>query len=262
MAYELLLVSAAVGSVLALVPGLVFLIYVARRSGRLWVVAVLGGVFWLLALLARLPVVVPLQLLPILLPAWWASLPLSVKAVAVWVIFFVSSLCAGVFEEGFKYLLMRFRPSFIKTPRHVLSLGLGWGFAEAFLMTGLGYVAIIAFLPLVAPFLGPEVEVAMSLLAGGVERNSAIVVHVSLSVFVAMALWYAQRKWLWSAMLLHCAFNFIILWTVYGLVYPILGATALTVALAEALVAVEAVVVALLAYRLWRSKGGPPKAST
>jgi uncharacterized membrane protein YhfC len=262
MPYELVLLSAVAGLVIALVPTLAFLIYFARRSGKLWTVAVLGGAFWLLALLARLPIVLPLQLLPYLLPAWWLSLsPLS-QALVVAAILFVSSLCAGLFEEGFRYLLMRLSPNFIKTPRHVLSLGLGWGFMEAFLLAGLSYIAIIALLPFLAPLLGPELEVATGLLAGGVERNSAIVVHVSLSVFVAMALWYAERKWLWSAMLLHFAFNFIVVCALYGLVYPILGTAPLGIWLTEVLVAVEAGVVAFLAYRLWHSKGGPPKTST
>jgi uncharacterized membrane protein YhfC len=192
-------------------------------------------------------------------------LPPLTLAAAVTAILFVSSLSAGVFEEGFRYVLMRISPGVIKTPRHVLSLGLGWGFMEAFLLAGVSYLSIIALfavLPLLAPFLPPEVEFATSLLAGGVERNSAIVVHVALSVFVAVALWYAERKWLWSAMLLHFAFNFIVVCALYGLVYPILGTTPLGLWLIEGLVALEAAVVALLAYGLWRSKGGPPKTST
>jgi uncharacterized membrane protein YhfC len=265
MAYELVLLCAVAGLFVALLPGFAFLLYFARRRGRLWIAALLGGVFWLLALLARLPIVIVVELVPSLLLGWYLSLPLPAQAFVVLVILFVSSLCAGLFEEGFKYLLVRHKPDLIETPHHVLCLGLGWGLMEAFLLAGLSYIVIIALfplLPLLAPYLGPEAQLATGLLAGGFERDSAIVVHVSLSVFVAMAAWYADRKWLWSAMFLHFIYDFSVICVAYGLVTPLFGSAPLGVWLLEALVAVEALVIALLAYLLWQRKGGPPKAAT
>jgi len=253
VAYELLLFAAIAAIVIACVPALSLLLHSARRVGSLWLAAVMGGAFWLLALIARLPIVLPLQLSPYLFP----TPPGIMRELTIIGIITISALCAGLFEEGFKYWLVSRERHLIETSRHVLCLGLGWGLVEALLLVVPNYVLLIVFLPLFAPLLGPEMEIASMMIAGAVERNSTIVVHVAFSALVALAVWRRERTWLWIAILFHFLFDFTAVIT-YRMLLQILGATAFSVWLTEGLVAVIAVLFAVFVYHYWKRLAATP----
>ncbi len=112
--------------------------------------------------------------------------------------------------------------------RHLLSFGLGWGFLEAFLMYVLSVWAAVFFLGFELGF--------MDLLAGAVERNLAVVLHVSLTFIVFRAL--ARRVFLLVALALHAAVDFVAV--------AALRLLGLGVWSVEGVVAVQALIVAMI----------------
>ncbi len=127
-------------------------------------------------------------------------------------------LAAGLFEETGRFLAFRF----VLRSRHeritALAYGIGHGGIEAVMLVGLTMLAnlVLAFTAGTAA-LPPEAAAAMEVLAStpasmflwsGVERASAVALHVSLSVLVFSSL-RTGRLWLFpAAILLHGAVNF------------------------------------------------------
>jgi len=162
---------------LGLLPCLAVFAWLGRRVFAF----MLGFAGWVAALLARLPL---LQV-----PLW-----LYGEGVAVAPLYLVyASLLAGVFEEGVRFLAV-WKVDFVRSDwRSLLSFGLGWGLVEALLLYALSaWVAVYVF----------RVGVGFEeLLAGAVERNLAVLIHVSLSFVVFRAL--ARRMWLLVAVAVH-----------------------------------------------------------
>lgn len=256
---SLLILAAVAGSLIAILPASILFLYIARFRGRLWLSALLGGVFWLVALLARLPIILGIELGVLFISP---AMILTYAAVAL----LIAALMAGLFEEGIKYLFVRSQPQFIETEKHALCFGFGWGLGEALLIyvvDVLTYAFLYPFLATIIP-LPPEAVFITSILIGSVERNLAIIFHVSATILVALAVWHGKRLWVWLAILVHFLFDFIPLILLRFVLYPILGTAFLPIVIIEALIAIFAVFFALTTYFIWRKEGGPtlPKPET
>ena len=161
MAYELSIIASIIGSLIAIVPALSVFVYFARKEGKFWLTGIVGGSFWAVAYQARLPILIPLNLLPDFLP--WASYPLFVREAIVYSILLIATVCSGLFEEGIKFWFTNRRREYIETPRHVMCFGLGWGLSEAiiiYVMNAVSIIVLIPLLPLLPPGLLPPEQPA------------------------------------------------------------------------------------------------------
>ncbi len=217
MAFELQIPS-WIAILIALVPAFAVFVYFAKTKGSMWLAFVLGGAGWFGALLLR---VLPLQL-PLLIYGQDFASSL--------IYFGYASFLAGLFEEGIRYICIS-KASFAREDhKHVLSLGLGWGFLEAVLIYALNVLAIL--------FLMPE-HTFMNLLPGAIERNTTILLHIALSFLVLCAL--NMRRFLILAIGIHAAVDIIALWIYH---YVFVG----EVWLVEGILFAMTIIVALFAY--------------
>lgn len=251
-----LILVAIAGSLIAVLPAFLTFLYIARFKGSMWLSAFIGGLFWFLALLARTPILLVLEL-------WGLTLPPAVYLIYIAIIIFMGAFMAGLFEEGIKYGFLRKFPSFIKTLKHALCFGLGWGLCEALLLyvlTVLAYGFLYEWLITIIT-LPPESYLIFNFLLGAIERNIAIVFHVSATIFVALAIWHGKSLFALVAILAHFLFNFIpimlLQYVIYLLLGPIIG-----VIIGECLFAIFAIIFLVLAYWLLKREGGPSEIGT
>ena len=169
--------------VIAILPSLLMLALICKVNFRRWVLAVLGGGGWFIALIVRLGVLAFIS-----------------KAIREYlVIGFFSSILAGLFEETTRYFLIKY---FLKeeekfSPKHLASFGLGWGFIEAVLI----YVSQ-------ALYLGYVFQVEwFKLIPGAIERNIAILFHVSLTFLVAYVVRRRKPMFILAPITLHAISN-------------------------------------------------------
>lgn len=168
--------SIVIPVIIALAPALIALAKVAGAKGGAWIIAVLGGGGWFLALILRIPILMAVHLQE-----------------AIYGYF--ASLMAGLFEETTRFLLLRIdlvRSSSIKGS---IALGLGWGLVEALLVYAIP-VCLIASL---------YQYNWVDLLPGALERNSAILIHLSLTLLLSRNPW--SLKLLTASILIHSAAN-------------------------------------------------------
>jgi len=133
-------------------------------------------------------------------------------------------LSSGVFEEGARFLVLRFRQPSARSWRESLMFGAGHGGAEAVLV---GILALVAFFQAMA-YRGtdlsqtvPAGQVAAAeaqleaywaapwpeALLGAAERAFALIVHLSLSAMVMRALTHRNLGWLGAAVGWHALVN-------------------------------------------------------
>ena len=160
----------------ALLPASVALATTSGRRVDLWLVALLGGGGWLAALALRAPVL--------------ASLDPKSPASG-----YVASVLAGLFEESFRFAILRTELLRRSSTRGATALGLGWGLAEA---------ALIYALPVLATSATRGYGL-VELLPGAVERNSATAVHLSLALLMSVN--PGSLRLLAVAVALHAATN-------------------------------------------------------
>lgn len=152
--------------VLAILPSLLTLALLCKVDFRKWVLAILGGGGWFIALIARLGLL--------------AFISKTVKEYLIAEL--SSSILAGLFEETARYFLIKhvFRKNEVWSSKHLTSFGLGWGLIEAILI----YVSQ-------ALYLGYVLQVEwFNLIPGAIERNIAVLFHVALTFLIA----YIIRK--------------------------------------------------------------------
>ncbi len=250
---SLLIIAGVAGCLIAILPAFLIFLYIARFKGRFWLSALLGGIFWFIALLARTPILAIIEFVVLIVP-------LELLLVYTAIVIFTASLLAGLFEEGIKYFFLKRTRRFIETTKHALSFGLGWGLGEAFLIYVLDVLVYAFFYPLLIIFtpLPPEEILAINFLIGAVERNLAIIFHVSATILVALAIWHGKRMLLWVAIFAHFLFDFVPILLYQFVFIPLLGPTFIPVVLTEALFAVWGIVFAILAFYEWKWLGGPP----
>ncbi|MCX8176288.1 MAG: YhfC family intramembrane metalloprotease [Candidatus Bathyarchaeota archaeon] len=178
-------------ALLSIIPALLAFILIAKRNKNLWFSFIFGGVGWIGALILRL---IPLQV-PILF--------YDISFIITNIYYFAyTALLAGVFEEVVRYILLSKIRLLRLSLKNVLSLGLGWGFMEALL------IYVFGVLPLI--YLGYNLTL-MDILLGMVERNIAILLHVSLT-FIVFSSFFAGKKLLLIAVTFHSIVDFIALY--------------------------------------------------
>ena len=169
-----------------------------------------------------------------------------------WLYALYGGLAAGIFEETGRLAAFRFVLRKRREPVTALSYGLGHGGIEAFLLVGLTMIANLSLgLAYEGGSLPPETaELAEAVIGtptvlfvwAGVERLSAMILHVSNSVLVFAAV-RAGRRWLFpAAILTHAAANFI----------AVASSRFLPVAAVEALVMACSLLTAWLAAGVYR----------
>ncbi|MET1101625.1 MAG: YhfC family glutamic-type intramembrane protease [Pyrodictiaceae archaeon] len=139
-------------------PGFSALLFVLRARPGYWLDAVLGGAGWLLALTAR------------------ATLLVLARRLSMLAGVLVAALAAGVFEETVRYLVVKHRIGEERLYK-CASIGLGWGLAEALIV----YVLQV---PLASSIYGYS---WVDLLPGAVERNTAMIFHLSMTLLAVAA---------------------------------------------------------------------------
>lgn len=110
---------------------------------------------------------------------------------------FLLSFTAGLFEECGRFIMMKLfiKKANIKT---AIAFGVGHGGIEAILFVG---VALIMTNPILID--------TQSLFMSGLERLSAMIIHVTFSVLVYKAVYHAKRWNVLIAILAHTLVNFI-----------------------------------------------------
>ncbi|MFQ6086233.1 MAG: YhfC family glutamic-type intramembrane protease [Candidatus Bathyarchaeia archaeon] len=170
-----------IGILIALTPSFLLFVYLAGAKGSMWIAFVIGAIGWTIAGFLRAPI------LSGILVAFDTAIAQSLP------FFVLSSAFAGLFEDGIKYGLMKKIERVRADCRHVLSLGLGWGFVEAVQIYALGVLAMVYIQ-------GSQLTI-LDLLPGALERNMAVVLHASFSFIVFKAL--SDFRYLGLAMVLH-----------------------------------------------------------
>lgn len=137
----------------------------------------------------------------------------------IWLYGLYGGLAAGLFEETGRLLAFQFILKNRTDRISALSYGIGHGGIEAFLLVGLTMAANLA-LALTYPGMeapAPEIQAAMDALSAvpaatflwsGVERLSAMALHLALSVAVFAAVRMKRRRLFPAAVLVHAAVDF------------------------------------------------------
>jgi len=167
---------------LALTPALTALAINSKGDLQKWLIALIAGGGWFVALIARLP------LLTLITKLFQKSYIIVVAS---------SSLLAGIFEEPVRFLLLKYISKEIKLgARELISFGLGWGLVEALII----YVFQAIFMQY---GLGAK---WFNLLPGAVERNIATLFHIALTFTVAWVL-VKEVKYIMLPISLHAMAN-------------------------------------------------------
>jgi uncharacterized membrane protein YhfC len=191
--------------------------FLARRCRAPWRWWFLGvGVFLVFQVLTRIPVMVVIQRLPAV--RQWLAEP-----VPFWSFLVMAAFTAGLFEEGGRWLALRFVvPPAERRLSTGLMLGAGHGGLEVLGVGLLQLVALISYVALmVAPAdsiaaAGPQVAEAKSQfssvlawepLLGAWERVCALAIQIGLSVMVLNAFRLGPRWW-WFALAAHTLVDF------------------------------------------------------
>ena len=242
----------AVSTGLALVGPVVAVVVWRWRTGAPWRAVGAGAlVFFVSQLVLRLPWQAPL--------AAWVARSTGAQGPA-WIGFLLlSSLTAGLFEEPGRWLGYRWLLRHRLDRRTGVAYGLGHGGLEAMLLVGLSVGGLlVAALAADAGKLppGPALDAVRQqvggltpwqALAGGVERVSAMVLHVGLSLVVLQAFTRGGARWVWLAIALHFSVNASAMLVMRQAgIWP-----------TEALTAVAAGVVLWLGLRLTRAEAAP-----
>jgi uncharacterized membrane protein YhfC len=176
--------------------------------------------------------------------------PKGYIATHAWAYALYASLAAGIFEETGRYLAFRF-PLRKKTDRkESVMYGIGHGGLEAILLSGVSLCMLLWMIlhPAKADYQGTLQSVAatpaVNYLAGGIERITAIALHIALSVLV----FHSMDDWKWYpiAILLHAGVDAIAMLYRLSIIKNIW--------LLEAIVAIATLLVVLLAKRIYEVK--------
>ncbi|WP_442598639.1 YhfC family intramembrane metalloprotease [Neobacillus sp. D3-1R] len=138
------------------------------------------------------------------------------------------ALAAGIFEEVGRYIVLRFFLKKSRTYEDGLSFGLGHGGIEVLLIAGLNMVLAIVYSSLInsgqfeatlgSALPSDQVEGIKNLylsqtfgliLVGGLERVPALIFHIVFSLIVLRAVVESKIKYLFIAILIHAAIDFV-----------------------------------------------------
>lgn len=180
---------------------LIFLL--AAKSKRRYAVPMMCGVvsFAVAQVVLRIPLLEWLDTQP-----WWLAFKTGQP---VLYIVLIGGLTAGIFEEGMRWLCLRFVLTAVRqTPTGLLNwgdgmaFGLGHGGFEAFWLVGREWLGVLAANYATLRFVSPWM-----VLPYGLERILAMVWHLALSLMVLRAVRDHKPLWLLWAVLAHALGN-------------------------------------------------------
>lgn len=183
-------VSSIFTIIIALVMPIAVFIYLAGKKDRYLKPLVIGALtFLIFQVLTRIP------LLQLVLPNMTWYLVLSMTNPVLYALFL--GLTAALFEELGRYVMIRW---LLKNNRRWLdawSFGIGHGGLEAVLLVGLN-----ALLTLVL-YGGAEMTSPLLMAAAGLERLSAMTMHLGWSIMVMLSIRRKKAGYLLIAVFLH-----------------------------------------------------------
>ncbi|MFA5332869.1 MAG: hypothetical protein WC376_00015 [Candidatus Nanoarchaeia archaeon] len=168
--------SAILAILVAIIPFLIMLFYFSRLDYKKYLVFIFGIIGWLAAFVLRIPLLNQVSL-----------------TANFWVIMLLPSLLSGLFEEGVRYLSLRFAPH---AKRNFFLFAIGWSFAEILIIYCFNIVYFLSFNQQVS---------FVDALPGLIERFSATILHLAFTIIVLKSL--KNKKLLGLAMGLHIAVN-------------------------------------------------------
>lgn len=183
---------------LAILPYLIFFILYTKFSLNSWIAFAIGGITWFVALILRSPILQITLYLPFYPQPLETILNEELLAIsyAPWYIAF-SSLMAGIFEEFFRFIVVKKIKLTSRNSKQLMSLGLGWGIGEAFLIHTLTLIFYL-FTNLSDPLI----------LIGAIERLIVIAFHTAMTFFVYKCIKDNSNKWTLVAVFLHFSLDF------------------------------------------------------
>jgi len=144
-----------------------------------------------------------------------------------WLFMLYGGLMAGIFEETGRFIMMKFALKKYREWRDGLAFGLGHGGMEAILLVGINSIMMIVFAFMInngtfdsllineqtIEALSPVKEQLTSsspfmILLGGIERLSALSIHLGLSILVLYGIHKRKIIYLFLAILIHAVFDF------------------------------------------------------
>lgn len=218
------LISIVIELLLAVAGAIGLGVFLRRRLPERWSAWFAGGLAFVAAQLARLP----------LLSAFAAALPLigidPTTGAYLPVLITVQMASSGLFEETARYVVMRWVIKRVRDWKSGVMFGAGHGGVEAILVIGLASVTMIALLafgdtllaqtqaaaPAQVPALQAQIEAVRGMqwwapVLGVYERVGAVMLHISLSLLVMKAVRgdNGKRAWLWwlLAVVFHAGAN-------------------------------------------------------
>jgi len=241
------------GLTITFLPFVFLLRYIMKQEiKRKWLIMVMGALFWLFALLARL---IPLGMIQVFelishgfnitnpTPAEIEAMKQFLATDPVYILFSVAF--AGIFEETFRYILFSLMPSSRERHLSALVVGTGWTLGEIFFLYVLPMFSII-FLSTDVPYL--------NVILGAFERWSASIIHISLTFLVFWSLKERFPKFsLLLAILLHALFDAV---AVFGMIFfGSLIPSPFNTSLTELIIFVSAVIVAIFVFKQLQKRG-------
>ena len=190
-------------------------VYLTRRFHASWRLIGIGAATFILSQVGHIPF--NGYVLSPLLAALGAQLPNGVPLLVNSLLF---GLSAGMFEEGSRYLVLRFWAKDARSWRSALLFGTGHGGVESVILGGLvlaTFVYMAAYRSADLSTLVPAAQLGMAqqqvagywsmpigaALLGALERTLTIPCHLAMTVLVMQTFTRGQRRWFWLAVLYH-----------------------------------------------------------
>ncbi|MHA1917039.1 MAG: YhfC family glutamic-type intramembrane protease [Candidatus Ranarchaeia archaeon] len=170
----------------------------------------------------------------------------------------MNAISAGLFGEGVRFGIFNKKRGVIKTVKHALCFGLGWGLREALLIfvistlvQGIFYELLITINPMPS-----ESALIFSFILNGFERNITILFHTSLTMLVALAVWHRKFFFVLVAIMIHFLFDFIPIMILEFILYQTLD-TFIARIVTQCVFAVFSAVTFIVAFKFLKQEVGP-----
>lgn len=206
---------------LVVLVGVLFLaLWARRRYAAAWSSLGWGALTFPLSQLLRIPLLLGMAVLVNPVAASWDPERIF------WINFAVLTLTSGLFEEGARYIVLRWAAKGVRVWKEGIFYGVGHGGVEAILLIGgaaISNIILLATAETVLAQLGqmsPEQAAAVQTQIDAVqtlawpviamsiwERATAIVLHIGLSLLVLLGVVRRDFRPVLAAMLIHAAFN-------------------------------------------------------
>lgn len=206
--------------VVVLVGPVLLALWIRRRFGSAWSSLGWGALTFPLSQLLRIPLLLGMAALVNPYAKEWSADRLF------WVNFVVLTLTSGLFEEGARYLILRWGAKGVRDWKEGLLYGAGHGGIEAILIVGgtaISNLVLLLTADTVLAQLGqmaPEQAAAVTAQIDAVrtltwlpvalsiwERVIAITLHIGLSLLVLLGVLRRNFRLVLAAMLIHAVFN-------------------------------------------------------